>query len=73
VEELERIFGLTLEERDFDTVGGLVVSTLGRVPEQGEQLQVGGLAIEVVHADPRRVYRVRIRPSGGPDQAQATA
>jgi CBS domain containing-hemolysin-like protein len=73
VDELERIFGLTLEERDFDTVGGLVVSTLGRVPEQGESLEVGGLAIEVVHADPRRVYRVRIRPAGGPDRAQATA
>jgi CBS domain containing-hemolysin-like protein len=73
VEELERIFGLTLEERDFDTVGGLVVSTLGRVPEQGESLRVDRLTIEVLHADPRRVYRVRIRPEGPPDRAQATA
>jgi putative hemolysin len=73
VEELERIFGLELEERDFDTVGGLVVSTLGRVPEQGEQLTVGGLAIEVLHVDPRRVYRVRIRRADGPDRAQASA
>jgi CBS domain containing-hemolysin-like protein len=73
VEELERIFGLELPERDFDTVGGLVISTLGRVPEQGEHLQVGPLGIEVVHADPRRVYRVRIRPVDGPDRVQATA
>jgi CBS domain containing-hemolysin-like protein len=73
VEELTRIFGFELEERDFDTVGGLVVSTLGRVPEPGERLRVGPLAIEVVHADPRRVYRVRIRAQGGPDQAQASA
>jgi magnesium and cobalt transporter len=73
VEELERIFGLTLEERDFDTVGGFVVSTLGRVPEQGESLRADGLTIEVLHADPRRVYRVRIRREGGPDRAQATA
>jgi len=73
VEELTRIFGFELEERDFDTVGGLVVSTLGRVPEPGERLRVGPLHIEVVHADPRRVYRVRIRAEGGPDQAQASA
>jgi CBS domain containing-hemolysin-like protein len=73
VEELERIFGLELPERDFDTVGGLVISTLGRVPEQGERLQVGPLGIEVVHADPRRVYRVRIRPVDGPDRVQASA
>ncbi|HEX5044280.1 MAG TPA: hemolysin family protein [Candidatus Polarisedimenticolaceae bacterium] len=70
VDELMRIFGFELEERDFDTVGGLVVSTLGRVPEPGERLRVGPLAIEVVHADPRRVYRVRIRAEGGPDKLQ---
>ena len=73
VEELTRLFGFELEERDFDTVGGLVVSTLGRVPEPGERLRVGPLHIEVLHADPRRVYRVRIRAEGGPDQAQASA
>jgi CBS domain containing-hemolysin-like protein len=62
VEQLNAFFDFELEaQREFDTVGGLVVSTLGRVPEEGETLEIDRLWIEVVKADPRRVYRVRIR------------
>ncbi len=62
VEEVEDLFGLDLPNRDFDTVGGLVVSTLGRVPAAGETFVVQNVTVEVVEADPRRVYRVRMRP-----------
>lgn len=62
VKELEDLFGLDFaEERDFDTVGGLVVSRMGRVPLEGEAMSFDGLRFEVVKADPRRVYRLRIR------------
>lgn len=64
VEELERAFGVEIGDRDFDTVGGFVTSSLGRVPEKGETLDARGLAIEVLEADPRRVYRVRVRKAG---------
>jgi CBS domain containing-hemolysin-like protein len=61
VDELESLFGVEFEERDFDTVGGLVVSTFGRVPYEGESVVVQGLRIEVIQADQRRVHKVRIR------------
>jgi len=62
VEQLNAFVDSELEgQREFDTVGGLVVSTFGRVPREGETLEIHGLWIEVVKADPRRVYRVRIR------------
>jgi len=62
VEQLEAFFGLDIErDREFDTVGGLVVSALGRVPAEGENLDLHGLRFEIVKADPRRVHRVRIR------------
>lgn len=63
VEELERLFGIGIDERDFDTVGGLVVSVLGRVPAKGESFEAHGLRMEVLEADRRRVYRVRVLPS----------
>jgi magnesium and cobalt transporter len=62
VEELEERFGLTFGERDFDTVGGLVVTLLGRVPAAGETLLVQDLTIEVLEADGRRIRLVRVRP-----------
>lgn len=66
VEALERRIGARLldDERDEDieTLGGLVVSLLGRVPRKGEVVPHPlGLEFEVMEADPRRIKRLRIR------------
>ena len=60
-EELERMFGVDLGERDYDTVGGFVTSALGRVPAPGETFTNRGLTVEVTEVDARRVWRVRVR------------
>ncbi len=73
VEELERLFGVRFEERDFDTVGGLVVTGFGRVPASGEVLRVQGLEVEVLEADRRRIRRVRVRRGGAPEVARVGA
>jgi CBS domain containing-hemolysin-like protein len=55
---------LTPEDADqeIDTLGGLVVSLLGRVPQRGEIVtHPSGYEFEVLEADPRRVKRLRIR------------
>jgi CBS domain containing-hemolysin-like protein len=50
-------------EEEVDTLGGLVVSLVGRVPQRGEiVVHPKGFEFEVLEADPRRVKRVRIRP-----------
>ena len=57
---------LTLEdwEEDIDTLGGLVFRLCGRVPVRGEVIQhPEGFEFEIVDADPRRIKRVRVRPS----------
>ena len=48
------------DDGDFDSIGGLVLKTLNRVPEIGESIDVNGLRIEVLDADKRRVNRVRV-------------
>lgn len=60
----ERVgFVLTDEEREeIDTIGGLVVTLLGRVPSRGEIIvHPSGVEFEVLAGDPRRVHRLRIR------------
>jgi CBS domain containing-hemolysin-like protein len=60
----ERVgFILTEDEREeIDTVGGLVVSLLGRVPTRGEIItHQSGLEFEVLAGDPRRVHRLRVK------------
>ena len=47
---------------DVNTLGGLVVSLVGRVPERGEIVpHPSGFEFEIVDADPRRVRRLRLR------------
>ena len=51
------------EDSEIDTLGGLVVSLVGRVPQRGEIIaHPGGTEFEVLEADPRRVKRLLIRP-----------
>lgn len=76
IDDLEHKLGRQLldpdKDEDVDTVGGLIVSHLGRVPLRGEQIEhPAGLAIDVLDADPRRVKRVRIRLL--PQQSNADA
>jgi CBS domain containing-hemolysin-like protein len=71
LEDFEKETGLNLSiddetEQDVDTVGGLVISLLGRVPQRGEIVaHPAGFEFEVLDADPRRIRRLRIRPPAG--------
>jgi len=61
VNRLADLFGVEIEDRDFDTVGGLIVFELGRVPRRGETLEFRSLSIEVLEVDRRRIRLVRVR------------
>jgi CBS domain containing-hemolysin-like protein len=50
------------EEDEADTLGGVVIAALGRVPVRGEIVAHEGFEFEILEADARRVKRVRIRP-----------
>jgi len=65
VEDLEAVLGQELPEGDFDTVGGLILSYLGRIPRQDERLEVGDLSVYIVEAEPRRLLKVRIEAPHG--------
>ncbi len=65
IEDFERQFGNVFveDEREYiDTLGGLVFSLAGRIPERGELIRhPSGIEFEVVDVDPRRIRRLRIR------------
>jgi CBS domain containing-hemolysin-like protein len=61
IEEVEDHFSCNLPEGAYESVGGLIIEYLGRVPVNGDQVSVGSLTFKVLAADPRRVRTVRIR------------
>jgi CBS domain containing-hemolysin-like protein len=58
--DLEDELGLELSERDQDTVGGLVLSELGRRPRVGDRVELGGLRLEVLDVQGNRIRTLRI-------------
>ncbi|OHC67168.1 MAG: magnesium/cobalt efflux protein [Rhodocyclales bacterium GWA2_65_20] len=63
------IFGTHFSDADYDTVGGLVMHRLGRLPKRNEALQLDNLRIQVLRADSRRVHTLLIDPQRGLDLA----
>ncbi len=61
VEKVEDHFSCTMPEGAFESVGGLIIDRLGRIPSAGDKVTVAGLEFEVLTAEPRRVLSVRIR------------
>ena len=60
VEDLEEALGVELSERDEDTIGGVVLSELGRNPAVGDRVELGPVTIEVLEVQLNRVATVRI-------------
>ncbi|MCH6469715.1 hemolysin family protein [Sinomonas terrae] len=72
----EQVPGLVVDDDPaYETVGGFVMRSLGRVPVQGDRLDVDGGALEVTRMDGRRVDRLRFVPapkvSAGAEGAEA--
>jgi CBS domain containing-hemolysin-like protein len=61
IEEINHRLGISLpEDKDFDTVGGLLFHELGRIPEVGEELTYGDVRFRILDAGRRRIDRVAI-------------
>ena len=65
IEELEELFGLDLGDPPYETVGGLVFTALGYLPERGEKVRRHGLVFEVLDIEDRRIRSLRVRREGG--------
>ena len=63
IDELNEALDWTLPKDDYETVAGLVLATLHRIPRTGEEFQVRGYTVTVLEADPRRVVAVKITPA----------
>ena len=59
--EGELDISLETDHRQTETVGGLVVAIVGRIPAAGETVDVNGHQLEAVAVDGRRVTSVRLR------------
>lgn len=62
IEDFNAHFGANLSNEDCNTVGGLVLNHLGRVPKRSESIDFGGFHFTVLRADSRRIYTLFVSP-----------
>jgi magnesium and cobalt transporter len=53
-------FGADFSDDEYDTIGGLITSAIGHLPEQGEELVIGRFHFRVSRADARRVHAFHV-------------
>ena len=69
IDDFNEEFHTEFSDEEYDTVGGLVIHRLGRLPRRGESVTLDGVRFTVVKADRRRVYTLQARFPGA-DQAK---
>ncbi len=60
IQEFNEFFNTEISDADSDTVGGLVMHQLGRLPRRGEQLDYSGLRFKVLRGDRRRLHTLEV-------------
>jgi magnesium and cobalt transporter len=60
IEDFNEFFAARISNEEYDTVGGLVMHELGRLPRRGEQLDFAGYRFKVLRADRRRIYTLEV-------------
>jgi putative hemolysin len=61
IDEFRERLGVEIEGEGFETVGGYVLTRVGRVPAVGEAFEIDGLVVEVLEAERRRIHKVSAR------------
>jgi magnesium and cobalt transporter len=65
IADFNQVFGTSLPDDEYDTVGGLVIHRFGRLPKRGESMALDGLKLTVLRADSRRLYTVQVERAAG--------
>jgi len=60
IEEFNEHFEVELADDDYDTIGGLVLSELGRMPVIGDELSFGDFIFHVYKVDNRRIHTLKV-------------
>ena len=58
IDDFNEHFDVVLNDEEYDTVGGLIMHELGRLPRRGEVLELAGFQFRVLRADRRRIHAV---------------
>lgn len=60
IHDVNEALDINLPEEEFDTIGGLVFNTIGRIPSPGDEVEIDGVKLRVEKMRGRRIMKVRV-------------
>lgn len=60
IQDFNAALGTQFSDKEYDTVGGLVLSLFGRLPKRGESVSADGVRFQVLRADSRRLHSLLV-------------
>lgn len=64
ISSFNEIVGAAFSDKDFDTIGGLVISKFGRLPKNGESIIIENFNFTIMRADSRRLHLLKVERIG---------
>jgi len=60
ISNFNETLGATLSDKEFDTIGGLVINKFGRLPKNGESITIEDFNFTAIRADSRRLHLLKV-------------
>ena len=60
IADFNETLGSEFSDKEFDTIGGLVLKAAGRLPKRGDSVVIGDFIFSVLRADSRRLYALQV-------------
>ncbi|MCS7279283.1 MAG: CBS domain-containing protein [Thermodesulfobacteriaceae bacterium] len=61
IRELEKCWGIELPKGDFETISGLIIHYLSRIPQEGEYFEIPPLQIQILRASPKKIEELKVK------------
>lgn len=61
IAKFNHYFGTQISDEDFDTIGGYVIQQFGRMPQQGESMDIDPFHVTIIIASKRRLQLLRLK------------
>ncbi len=60
IHDISELIGINIDSEEFDSIGGLMIGELGRMPQEMEEVTIGTIKLIVESIDKNRIKKVRI-------------
>ena len=69
--DLNDMLGISLENEEVDTLGGVIYAQLGRMADEGDEIRLDGITVSVLAVEGTRIKKALVRKEPQPERAES--